>query len=89
MVYAQVGLLCIALPQWVDDLFLEVYLLECEAVSRRALVFKAHRLLYHSTLGWRVIKKKVYLMGSWYTLVQTFQWCDRIGETRFRQIWGS
>ena len=21
-------------------------------------VFKAHRLLYHSTLGWRVIKKK-------------------------------
>ena len=25
---------------------------------RRGLVFKAHRLLYHSTLGWRVIKKK-------------------------------
>ena len=22
------------------------------------LVFKAHRLAYHSTLGWRVIKKK-------------------------------
>jgi hypothetical protein len=22
------------------------------------LVFKAHRLLYHSTLGWRAIKKK-------------------------------
>jgi len=22
------------------------------------LVFKAHRLVYHSTLGWRVIKKK-------------------------------
>jgi len=21
-------------------------------------VFKAHRLVYHSTLGWRVIKKK-------------------------------
>jgi len=25
---------------------------------RRGLVFKAHRLLYHSTLGLRVIKKK-------------------------------
>ena len=25
---------------------------------RRGLVFKAHRLLYHSTLGSRVIKKK-------------------------------
>ena len=27
------------------------------------LVFKAHRLLYHSTLGWRVIKKKKKLRG--------------------------
>ena len=26
---------------------------------RGVLVFKAHRLVYHSTLGWRVIKKKV------------------------------
>ena len=25
---------------------------------RGGLVFKAHTLLYHSTLGWRVIKKK-------------------------------
>jgi len=25
------------------------------------LVFKAHRLVYHSTLGWRVIKQK----GRW------------------------
>jgi len=25
---------------------------------RGGLVFKAHRLAYHSTLGWRVIKKK-------------------------------
>ena len=25
---------------------------------RGGLVFKAHRLLYHLTLGWRVIKKK-------------------------------
>ena len=25
---------------------------------RRGLVFKAHRLVHHSTLGWRVIKKK-------------------------------
>jgi len=29
---------------------------------RGGLVFKAHRLLYHSTLGWRVIKKK---MKAW------------------------
>ena len=27
------------------------------------LVFKAHRLLYHSTLGWRVIKKKKKIWG--------------------------
>jgi len=25
---------------------------------RLGLVFKAHRLVYHSTLGWTVIKKK-------------------------------
>ena len=25
---------------------------------RGELAFKAHRLVYHSTLGWRVIKKK-------------------------------
>ena len=25
---------------------------------RGGLVFKAHRLVYHPTLGWRVIKKK-------------------------------
>ena len=25
---------------------------------RGGLVFKAHRLLYHSTLGWRVVEKK-------------------------------
>jgi len=30
---------------------------KCEAVPK-GLVFKAHRLLYHSTLGLRVIKKK-------------------------------
>ena len=28
---------------------------------QRGLVFKAHRLLYHSTLDWRVIKKEKYL----------------------------
>jgi len=27
------------------------------------LVFKAHRLVYHSTLGLKVIKKKVYGVG--------------------------
>ena len=25
---------------------------------RGGLVFRAHRLVYHSTLGWRIIKKK-------------------------------
>ena len=29
---------------------------KCEAVPRRARVFKAHRLVYHSTLGSRAIK---------------------------------
>jgi len=31
---------------------------------RGGLAFKAHTLLYHSTLGWRVIKKR----GSTYSL---------------------
>ena len=30
---------------------------------RGGLVFKAHRLVYHSTLGWRVIKKKREVEG--------------------------
>ena len=30
---------------------------------RRGLVVKAHRLLYHSTLGSRVIKKRGYYMA--------------------------
>ena len=30
---------------------------KCEAFQRKAR-FKARTLLYHSTLGWRVIKKK-------------------------------
>ena len=30
---------------------------------RGGLVFKAHRLLYHSTLGLRVIEKKKWLRG--------------------------
>jgi len=32
--------------------------LDVDLIPRGGLVFKAHRLLYHSTLGWRVIKKK-------------------------------
>jgi len=32
---------------------------------RGGLVFKAHRLLYHSTLGLRVIKKKKKKTRSW------------------------
>jgi len=28
------------------------------------LVFKAHRLVYHSTLGWRVIKKRRRIGGT-------------------------
>ena len=41
-------------------------------------VFKAHRLVYHSTVGWRVIKKKkkVYesheAIASQYLLVQGY-----------------
>ena len=38
---------------------LDFRILNCEAVPRRArLVLKARRLLYHSTLGSRVIKKR-------------------------------
>jgi len=29
-------------------------------------VFKAHRLVYHSTLGWRVIKKKKKIFPGWH-----------------------
>jgi len=31
---------------------------------RGGLVCKAHRLVYHSTLGWRVIKKKEELVDA-------------------------
>ena len=31
---------------------------------RGGLVFKAHRLVYHSTLDWRVIKKNLYARAS-------------------------
>ena len=43
---------------------------------RGGLVFKAHRLVYHSTLGWRVIKKKktwwrVHEVGSYLRLIDS------------------
>jgi len=41
---------------------------------RGGLVFKAHRLVYHSTLGWRVIKKKKYSSSP-------FIACERERET--------
>ena len=34
---------------------------------RGGLVFKAHRLLYHSTLGLRVIQKKEKKLDSWHS----------------------
>jgi len=33
---------------------------------RGGLVFEAHRLLYHSTLGWRVIKQKKKALLPWW-----------------------
>ena len=46
---------------------------------RGGLVFKAHRLVYHSTLGWRVIKRREYLhaVGS----------ASPRGESRRRRIY--
>jgi len=35
----------------------------------RGLVFKAHRHLYHSTLGLRVIKKKKVVVGGQFILI--------------------
>ena len=44
------------------------YTIDTPAVSvsgfRGGLVSKAHRLVYHSTLGWRVIKKKKKYMSA-------------------------
>ena len=40
--------------------------------SRGGLVFKAHRLLYHSTLGLRVIKKKKRVLRARYFQEQVF-----------------
>jgi len=39
---------------------------------RGGLAFKAHRLLYHSTLGLRVIKKKK--IGTWFLVVAHRNW---------------
>ena len=50
-VRARVGL------AWRNDPQLTTTSQKCEEVQRRAHI-QAHRLVYHSTLGWRVIKKK-------------------------------
>jgi len=52
---------------------------------RGGLVFKAHRLLYHSTLGLRVIKKKKRRKGGGETrrvMVKGFRF--RFGGLGFR-----
>ena len=41
----------------------ESHLAKCEAVPRRARIL-CSRLVYHSTLGWRVIKKKKECMAE-------------------------
>ena len=45
---------------------------------RGGLVFKAHRLVYHSTLGLRVIKKKKKVEGSGFS--------DAFVRTEFAQF---
>ena len=59
---------------------------------RGGLVFKAHRLVHHSTLGWRVIKKKMFFTPLVYApgcLVLLFlRWggdapSSRISESRW------
>jgi len=40
-----------------------IYLRARTPTSRGGLVFEAHRLLYHSTLGLRVTKKKKVVLG--------------------------
>jgi len=47
---------------------------------RGGLVFKAHRLLYHSTLGSRVIKKKKRRMALWYRGILLFRSLPRTIE---------
>ena len=49
--------------------------------SRGGLVFKAHRLVCHSTLGWRVIKKKNKKKRD---NVEGYQDLDLKARTRFR-----
>ena len=44
--------------RWKETLIRRSVVLETPSISDSRLVFKAHRLLYHSTLGLRVIKKK-------------------------------
>jgi len=54
---------------------------------RGGLVFKAHRLVYHSTLGLRVIKKKntpARGFGVWGLGV----WVEGVGVVLRLRVWG-
>ena len=55
---------------------------------RGGLVFKAHRLLYHSTLGLRVIKKK-RRCGAWVAAFGMWDFGFRVPGFRFQVSgWG-
>ena len=47
---------------------------------RGGLAFKAHRRLYHSTLGWRVIKKKKRILACNAVVVRVEEPSDLLGE---------
>jgi len=58
---------------------------------RGGLVFKAHRLVYHSTLGWRVIKKKklrVY-MDAFISFMLLSDSDDSLMYAEYACVWGS
>jgi len=51
---------------------------------RGGLVFKAHRLLYHSTLGLRVIKKKKKMPSQWLQRLHWSHWSAESSECEWR-----
>ena len=61
----------------------------CEAVPSRVRVCKAHRLLHHSTLGSRVIKKKKKSLAINATLTVTTSHVTHLRQSRPNSGFGS
>ena len=70
------------LSDWLEPLAVSQQLLRRNVKRfRRGLVFKARRLVYHSTLGSRVINRKREAEGCYITLLSPFTYISRFSAS--------